>query len=228
MRPTAKLFSRKTNAKREAFEAEAMPHLESLYLAARRLTRSETEADDLVQDTMLKAYRFFDRFEPGTNMRAWLLKIQTNSYINRYRRRLRERAFREGEDARPVSESMMSRGAIRALSNPLDEAQRRMLAAAIQEALDSLNESQRMLIVLADLEELAYKEIAEILGCPVGTVMSRLHRARKAMQAHLIDHAIDLGIVEPVQENEVSAAHDEGADAPVSLEAYRMAREGAQ
>lgn len=224
MRPAAKFFARKQNEKREAFEAEAMPHLDSLYIAARRLTRSQTEADDLVQDTMLKAYRFFDRFEPGTNMRAWLLKIQTNSYINRYRRRLRERAFREGEDAQPVSENMMSRGAIRALSNPLDEAQRRMLAAAIQEALDSLNESQRLLIVLADLEELAYKEIAEILGCPVGTVMSRLHRARKAMQAHLIDHAVDLGIVEPAQDRPQDA--EANASAPVSLESYRMAREG--
>jgi RNA polymerase sigma-70 factor, ECF subfamily len=216
MRSPIRLFQKRHREKRESFELEAMPHLEALYVAARRMTRSATEADDLVQETMLKAYRFYDRFEPGTNMRAWLLKIQTNAYINRYRRRVRERSFREGEDAQPVSESLMSRAAVRALSNPLDEAQRRVLAGAIQEALDELPEGQRVLIVLADLEELSYKEIAEVLGCPVGTVMSRLHRARKAMQKHLIDHAVDMGIVT-----------EQAAEEPVSLDSYRAARGGA-
>ncbi|NLY94045.1 MAG: sigma-70 family RNA polymerase sigma factor [Myxococcales bacterium] len=216
MRNPIRLFRKRTHEKREAFELEAMPHLEALYVAARRMTRSATEADDLVQETMLKAYRFYDRFEPGTNMRAWLLKIQTNAYINRYRRRVRERSFRESEDAQPIGESLMSRAAVRALANPLDEAHRRMLAGAIQEALDALPEGQRILIVLADLEELSYKEIADVLGCPVGTVMSRLHRARKAMQKHLVDHAIDLGIVA-----------EEPVEGPVSLETYRAARGGA-
>lgn len=215
MRSPIRLFKKRRREKRESFELEAMPHLDALYIAARRMTRSATEADDLVQETMLKAYRFYDRFEPGTNMRAWLLKIQMNAYINRYRRRVRERSFREGEDAQPVGESLMSRAAVRALSNPLDEAHRRVLAGAIQEALEALPEPQRALIVLADLEELSYKEIAEVLGCPVGTVMSRLHRARKAMQKHLIDHAIDVGIVA-----------EEPAEEPVSLEAYRSARGG--
>jgi RNA polymerase sigma-70 factor, ECF subfamily len=217
MRSPIRLFQKRHREKRESFELEAMPHLEALYVAARRMTRSATEADDLVQETMLKAYRFYDRFEPGTNMRAWLLKIQTNAYINRYRRRIRERSFREGEDAQPVSESLMSRAAVRALANPLDEAQRRVLASAIQDALHELPEGQRVLIVLADLEELSYKEIAEVLGCPVGTVMSRLHRARKAMQKQLIDHAVDMGIV----------AAEEKTDEPVSLDSYRAARGGA-
>lgn len=198
--------------KRSEFEAEALPYLDNLYATALRLTRSPSDAEDLVQDTVLKAYRFYDRFEAGTNMKAWLLRILTNTFINKYRRKVRERKVFDGAVAQPVGEGVMSRAAMRGLSRPVEDMERRILAQEIQNAIDELPEDYRLMIILADVEELAYKEIAEAVGCPIGTVMSRLHRARKALQKKLIHQAVQLGIV--------SDATDEVAT-PVSLDAYR-------
>jgi len=203
---------------RKDFERDALQHLDSLYGMALRLTRSPADAEDLVQDTLLKAYRFYDRFEPGTNLKAWLLKIQTNTFINRYRRSVRERNVFDGAASASVGDGVMSRAAIRALSQPLADADRGLLAGEIEAALERLPEDYRTMVILADVEELSYREIADVVGCPIGTVMSRLHRARKALQQHLVDQAVALGIIE-----EPISAHDtEGkADDPVSLEAYR-------
>ncbi len=201
---------------REEFEREALKHLDALYGAALRLTRSASDAEDLVQDSFVKAYRFYDRFEPGTNMKAWLFRILTNTFINKYRRSTRERRVLEGREAEPVGEGVMSRAAMRTLTDPVSEAHRRIITAEIQEALDSLPEDYRVMILLADVEELSYKEIATIVGCPIGTVMSRLHRARKRMQRRLLDQAVQLGIVE-----EPATAE------PVSLEDYRRRKEAA-
>lgn len=201
---------------REEFEREALKHLDALYGAALRLTRSASDAEDLVQDSFVKAYRFYDRFEPGTNMKAWLFRILTNTFINKYRRSTRERRVLEGREAEPVGEGVMSRAAMRTLTDPVSEAHRRIITAEIQEALDSLPEDYRVMILLADVEELSYKEIATIVGCPIGTVMSRLHRARKKMQRRLLDQAVQLGIVE-----EPATAE------PVSLEDYRRRKEAA-
>jgi len=198
------------------FAELALPYLDSLYGAALRLTRSPADADDLVQDAFLKAYRFYDRFEPGTNLRAWLLRILTNTFINKYRRNTRERKVLDGDDAEPVGDGVMSRAAMRALTEPEDEATRSLVSQEIQKALEELSEEHRLMIVLADIEELSYKEIADIVGCPIGTVMSRLHRARKHMQGRLVDQAIEMGIVDPNK--------DTSGDA-VSLDAYRRARE---
>jgi RNA polymerase sigma-70 factor (ECF subfamily) len=200
---------------RREFEEEALRHLDAMYATALRLTRSGADAEDLVQDAFVKAYRFYDRFEPGTNMKAWLLRILTNTFINKYRRSTRERRVLEGEVAEPVGEGVMSRAAMRALNDPISEAHRRLITAEIQRALDALPEDYRVMIVLADIEELSYKEIADIVGCPIGTVMSRLHRARKRMQKQLVEQAVQLGIVE------ADAAPDA---APVSLDAYRRGR----
>lgn len=208
-----RLFRKPDNA--TPFEAEVTPHLDTLYATALRLTRSESEAEDLVQETLLKAYRFRDKFQAGTNMKAWLLRIETNAFINKYRRRTRERAVFDGVAAEPVGEGTMSRAAIRGLSGPIEAAQRSLLLAEIQKALDELPEEQRLMVVLADVEELSYKEIAEIVGCPLGTVMSRLHRARKALQAKLVDQAVAFGIIDETEE----------AEAPVNLAAYRRGRE---
>ncbi len=207
------LFRKTTQQRRAEFEQEALPYLDNLYATALRLTRSASDAEDLVQDTLLKAYRFYDRFEAGTNMKAWLLRILTNTFINRYRRSVRERKVFEGAIARPVGEGVMSRAAMRGLSRPVEDAQRRILAAEIQAAIDELPDDYRMMILLADVEELSYKEIAEVVGCPIGTVMSRLHRARKLLQSKLVQQAIQLGIVDE--------PGDETADAPVSLDDYR-------
>lgn len=201
---------------REEFEREALKHLDALYGAALRLTRSPSDAEDLVQDAFVKAYRFYDRFEPGTNMKAWLFRILTNTFINKYRRTTRERKVLEGREAEPVGDGVMSRAAMRTLTDPVAEAHRRIITAEIQEALDSLPEDYRVMIVLADVEELSYKEIATIVGCPIGTVMSRLHRARKKMQRRLLDQAVQLGIVEEPTVSE-----------PVSLEDYRRRKEAA-
>lgn len=200
---------------RREFEREALGHLDAMYATALRLTRSPADAEDLVQDALLRAYRFWDRFEAGTNLKAWLLKILTNTFINKYRRSKRERALVEGGEAQSAGQGMMSRSAMRALTQPVDAAQRRLLAREIERALEQLPEDYRVMIVLADVEELSYREIADVVGCPIGTVMSRLHRARKLMQQHLVGQAVELGLID-AQDLEPEA----GAE-PVSLEAYR-------
>lgn len=207
-------FTPDVDTSRADFEREALKHLDALYGTALRLTRSASDAEDLVQDAFVKAYRFHERFEPGTNMKAWLFRILTNTFINKYRRKSRERKVLEGRDAEPVGEGVMSRAAMRSLSDPVSEAHRRLITAEIQEALDSLPEDYRMMIILADVEELSYKEIATIVGCPIGTVMSRLHRARKRMQKRLVAQAVQLGIIEEPEDTE-----------PISLEAYRRSKE---
>ena len=214
-------FFRPSEKKRRAeFEREALPHLDALYGAALRLTRSPSDAEDLVQDTILKAYRFYDRFEVGTNLKAWLLKILTNTFINRYRRGVRERGVFEGGSAESVGDGVMSRSAMRGLLDPVEDAQRGLLLAEIQAALDELPEDYRLMILLADVEELSYKEIADVVGCPIGTVMSRLHRARKQMQTRLVAQAEALGIV---SEEPFAAATE-----PVSLDAFRRRKEAAR
>ncbi len=206
---------------RSEFERDAMQHLDALYSTGLRLTRSPSDAEDLVQETLLKAFRFYDRFEPGTNMKAWLIRIETNTFINRYRRKVRERDVFDGPAAQPVGAGVMSRAAMRGLTDPIGDADRRLLAGEIQAALDQLPEDFRVMVVLADVEELSYKEIAEAVGCPVGTVMSRLHRARKAMQTQLIAQAIEMGIIEDTLE---STEETEEKATPVSLEEYRRAK----
>jgi RNA polymerase sigma-70 factor (ECF subfamily) len=205
----------------EEFARLALEHLDSMYGAAMRLTRSPSDADDLVQDAFLKAYRFYDKFEPGTNLRAWLLRILTNTFINKYRRNVRERKVLDGEDAEPVGDGVMSRAAMRALTEPESDAMRAIVSQEIQKALDELSEEHRLMIVLADVEELSYKEIADIVGCPIGTVMSRLHRARKQMQGRLVEQAVEMGIVDAAR---VMPDGDPRSDEPVSLDAYRRAR----
>lgn len=206
---------------RNQFACEALAQLDSLYAVALRLTRNGADANDLVQDTFLKAYRAWERFEAGTNMRAWMVRILTNTFINKYRRNRRERDVFEGSDAEPVGQGVMSREAMRAMEDPYGNAMRGMIASEIQAALDELSDEHRLIIILADLEELSYKEIADTLGCPIGTVMSRLHRARKQLQARLVNQAVELGIIEPrpatVTESGEFAAPD------IALMAYRQA-----
>jgi len=207
--------SRTSAEKRRDFEREALPHLDSLYAAALRLTRRPSDAEDLVQESLLKAYRFWDGFEAGTNARAWLFRIVTNTFINRHRRKTRERAVFDGALAQPVGDGVMSRAAMRGLTNAQGEADRRLLAGEIQAALEKLTPQQRLMIQLSDIEGLAYKEIASVVGCPVGTVMSGLHRARKALQVHLMAQAVEYGWVEE------EPTDDDSEEAPVSLQAYR-------
>ena len=204
--------SKKLATERQLFEVEARPHLDALYSMALRLTRSPVDAEDLVQDTLVRAYRFYDRFEAGTNFKAWLLRIQMNTFVNRYRRASRERQVFDGPMAVPVGEGVMSRASMRGLTDPVGDAQRRLIAREINRAFEELSDDARAMVLLADVEELSYKEIADVVGCPIGTVMSRLHRARKQLQGSLQNHAVQLGIIEE---------GDAEVEDPIPLEAFR-------
>lgn len=209
---------------REAFDAEVLPHLDTLYANALRLTRSPADAEDLVQETVLRAYRFHDRFEPGSNMKAWLLRIQYNAFVNRYRRVTRERAVEKDGPDSTAGADVMSRDALRALTDPTGTALRPLVLRELEAALDTLPDDQRMVVLLADVEELSYKEIAEVLGCPIGTVMSRLHRARRALRERLMEQADhELGPAARGQARASEASEPKAAEA-VSLDAYRQGR----
>lgn len=207
---------------------QAMAYVDPLYGLALRLTRSPNDAEDLVQDTLLRAHRFSENFESGTNLKAWLFKILTNTFINKYRRGQRERAVLDGHDADPVGDGVMSRSAIRNLFEPETAADQRLLAEEIQKALELLPEDYRLMVMLADVEELSYKEIADIVGCPIGTVMSRLHRARKLLQRSLMGQAIAMGLVDASAAVAVGRTAEPAVeqDEPVSIDAFRRRKEG--
>lgn len=207
-------FRRKKGAG-SGFEEAALEHLDAMYGAALRLTRDPSEAEDLVQDALVRAYRFQHHFELGTNLKAWLLRILTNTFINHYRRNMRERRVLDTEEGVPVGDGVMSRAAMRGLTDSTSVAQEGLLRDEILSALDNLPEDYRMMIVLADIEELSYKEIADAVNVPIGTVMSRLHRARKLMQKQLLEQAVQMGIVSPAPESEA-------APAAIDLESYRQ------
>src|SRR4051794_33541894 len=181
---------------KERFERDVLPLLPSLYSAAMRLTRNPSDAEDLVQETYLRAYRGFAGFKEGTNLRAWLYRILTNSFINTYRKKQREPQTVEGPDdvdewylydrlgGRSVEES--------AETEVLDQ----IPDQDVKDALESLPERFRLPVLLADVEGFSYKEIAEIMETPIGTVMSRLHRGRKALEKALWDTAKERGFVD--------------------------------
>ena len=206
------------------FERDALSHLSSLLAVAVRLTRNSTEGEDLVQDTLVKAMRAKGQFEPGTNLKAWLLRILTNTFINRYRRGSLERSIVDGADADPLWDGWMSTSSMEAMRDPESTALRPMLEAEIRAALAELPEDFRLAVVLADVEELSYREISDILGCPIGTVMSRLHRGRRILKMKLIDHARELGIVPDTLPTQ--ATEGVGEAQPVNLGEYRSRKAG--
>jgi RNA polymerase sigma-70 factor (ECF subfamily) len=205
------------------FEREALAHLSALLAVGTRLTKNTAEAEDLVQDTYVKAMRARRQFEAGTNMRAWLLRILTNTFINRYRRGGLEKSVIEGPDADPLADGWIGASTLAAMRDPESQALRPVLEREIKTALDELPDEFRLAVVLADVEELSYREISDIMGCPIGTVMSRLHRGRRLLKGRLYEHARAMGIVRP--ESSVGASElDAPADSsplPVNLEAYR-------
>ena len=180
---------------RREFEGLALEHVDPLYSAALRLTKNERDAEDLVQDTFLRAFRFFDKFERGTNIKAWLFKILTNTFINRYRRKVKERTVVEGAAREGNNERFVARDANESSSNPEQYLFDRLLSDDVLRAIDALPIDFRLVVILADLQEFSYKEIAEILECPVGTVMSRLYRGRKLLQKALVGYALENGVV---------------------------------
>ena len=173
-----------------------MPLLDSLYAGALRMTRNPADAEDLVQDTLLRAYRAFDRFEPGTNLKAWLFRIMTNAYINTYRKKQREPQKVSQDEVEDFDLYRELKDHDASLSEtPETIVLDSLVDSDITEAIDDLPEQFRLAVVLSDVEDFSYAEIAEIMDVPLGTVMSRLHRGRKALQKRLWELARDRGIV---------------------------------
>ncbi len=178
-------------AKQSDFEREALPHMNALYSFAVRLCRNREDAHDLVQETFMKGFRFFNKFERGTNCKAWLFRILKNTYINQYRKDKREPDIVEYD----VIEEFYD--LIRSDSSDSTDLQKKifdnLLDDEVSTALESLPETFRTAIILCDLEGMTYEEIAEIIECPIGTVRSRLHRARKMLASQLLVYAKQRG-----------------------------------
>jgi RNA polymerase sigma-70 factor (ECF subfamily) len=210
--------------KNDAFAEEALTHLDAMYGVACKLTRNPTEAEDLVQDAFVKAMRARHQFMAGTNLKAWLFRILTNTFINKYRRGGLERSVLDGPDADPLADGWVSASTMRQLRDPETIALMPLVEQEIQKALDSLPAEFRLAVILCDVEEFSYEEISKIMGCPIGTVMSRLHRGRKLLQKALYNHALALGIVKA--EEHVGGAASEPPAKTASLDAYRARKRG--
>ncbi len=190
------------------FEAAAIPYLDGLYNMAFRLTRNAEDAEDLIQETYLKAYKHYDKFEAGTNLKAWLFRIMKNTFINGYRKRQSQppqSAFSEIEDS---FESLVEASDGQA-KNPEQEFLSKVLDEDVQLAIDALREDYRMVILLVDLEGFTYKEAASILEVPVGTVMSRLYRGRRMLERVLLEYARDHGYLRRREPNKMRSREAE-------------------
>lgn len=176
------------------FEEQALPLLDQLYGGAMRLTRNPQDAEDLIQETYLKAYKNFSSFKQGTNLKAWLYRIMTNTYINSYRKAQRRPTESSADELSDFQLYTTSGHDSTGLESAEVAALKQMPDSQISEAMNDLPEDYRMVVYYADVEGLAYKEIAEVMGTPLGTVMSRLHRGRKLLRAALKDVAREKGI----------------------------------
>jgi RNA polymerase sigma-70 factor (ECF subfamily) len=187
--------SPRKSAKRRQFESACVEHLDALYAAALKMTRNGARAEELVQDTYLRAFRFADGFEWGTNLKAWLFRILTNTFINDYRHRTHERRYVERAASEPIYDEILDRQAREFAADPEAHVFTSFFKRDLDRALEELPEDFRVVVVLADLQGFSYKEVSEMVECPIGTVMSRLHRGRRLLQKQLVDHAVAAGVV---------------------------------
>ncbi len=176
------------------FEQAALPEISHLYKSALCLTRSKTEAEDLVQETYLRAFRFFDKFQPGTNCRAWFLTILQNLFIYRYQQKKREPEIVDLERIDQLYKSMVEQGE-KERDNPENQLISRLMGGEIEKALRELSEEFRMTIMLVDIEELSYEQASKLMECPIGTVRSRISRGRRMLQVALRGYALERGLI---------------------------------
>lgn len=229
-----------TRERRAEFERQALVHTDALFGAAYRLTRNARDAEDLVQDSLLRAYRFWDSFEQDSNCKAWLLRIVTNTFINEYQRKKRSREVLDAASAeQDVTDGVLVHAEASDRQSPERSLLERSVSDDVQRALDALPDDFRTAVVLCDVQGLSYKEIADIMQTPVGTVMSRLFRGRKLLAAALQDFAVAEGYVRTADARPADTrSTDAGARAdgkpaeadPIDLGKYRAARarEGSQ
>jgi RNA polymerase sigma-70 factor (ECF subfamily) len=214
-------------SQRTEFERQALVHLNALYGAGYRLTRNPRDAEDLVQDTLVRAYRFWDSFQAESNCKAWLLRILTNTFINEYQRKKRSRQVL---DAASAEQDAVGGVLVDADAHTQRDPERLLLERSVsddvQRALDELPEDFRIAVVLCDVQGLSYKEIADIMGCPVGTVMSRLFRGRRLLETKLRDFAVREGYLKPERADAAAAAATATTSDqdPIDLAAYRAGK----
>jgi RNA polymerase sigma-70 factor (ECF subfamily) len=191
----------KTKQLYEDFQREAIPHINAVFNYALKITGDEDDANDLVQETYLKAFRFFDKFEKGTNCKAWLFRILKNSYINDYRKNVKEPNKVDYEDVQNFYENIQPNEI--STNHFEQDAFSKLLDDEITKVMSTLPEDFRTVIILSDIEGFTYEEISEFVDIPVGTVRSRLHRARKMLYSLLYDYAKDKGYVERNKNNSI-------------------------
>ncbi|NHC44817.1 sigma-70 family RNA polymerase sigma factor [Motilibacter aurantiacus] len=195
-----------TPAERTArFERDALQYVDQLYSAALRMTRNPSDAEDLVQETFAKAYASFHQFQVGTNLKAWLYRILTNTFINTYRKKQREPLQADTETVEDWQIAAAGEHTSSGLKSAEAEALEHLPDSDVKDALASIPEDFRIAVYLADVEGFAYKEIADIMGTPIGTVMSRLHRGRRLLRTQLQDYARERGLVRSGSSSEVTS-----------------------
>ena len=198
--PTTEPIEARTESPEERalrFERDALPFLDQLYSAAMRMTRNPQDAEDLVQETFAKAYSSFHQFTPGTNLKAWLYRILTNTYINSYRKKQRQPQISDGDNVEDWQLARAESHTSSGLKSAEMVALENLPDSDVKEALQTLGPDFRLAVYLADVEGFSYKEIAEIMGTPIGTVMSRLNRGRGQLRVLLADYARERGLVKP-------------------------------